>query len=143
MPGTRAIADSGAPGVHGVSGLESDEQQLINHVNLAAVPRGRYCSYGDMASLCGVHVRRLLAWLRCLPDDTDLPWHRLINGQRRIADYPGRQRQYERLAAEGLLPGPDGRYPQQRRWPGDGRTGAGGRDGSGRQRPGPRNPSGA
>jgi methylated-DNA-protein-cysteine methyltransferase-like protein len=97
--------------------MTTDEQRQIFYSNLAAIPAGRYCSYGDMASLCGVHVRQILAWLRTLPKDSRLPWFRLITGQRRIADYAGNQRQYRLLADEGLIPEANGRYPRQLRWP--------------------------
>ncbi len=97
--------------------MGSEEMRTVFHTNLAAIPSGRYCSYGDMAKLCGVHVRQVLAWLRKLPAGSRLPWHRLINGQRRVADYPGNQRQYRLLAEEGLLPESNGRFPRHLRWP--------------------------
>jgi len=97
--------------------MASDEMCTVFYTTLAAIPPGRYCSYGDIARLCGVHVRQVLAWMRKLPDDTSLPWHRLVNGQRKIADYPGNQKQYHLLAAEGLIPEPNGRFPRQLRWP--------------------------
>jgi methylated-DNA-protein-cysteine methyltransferase related protein len=89
----------------------------VFYTNLASIPAGRYCSYGDMASLCGVHVRQILAWLRTLPADSNLPWFRLITAQRRVADYPGNQKQYRLLAEEGLIPGANGQFPAQFRWP--------------------------
>ncbi|MCP3867605.1 MAG: cysteine methyltransferase [Gammaproteobacteria bacterium] len=97
--------------------MASDELRIQFYTTLAGIPPGRYCSYGDIAKLCGVHVRQVLAWLRKLPGDSRLPWHRLINSQRRVADYPGRQRQYRLLAEEGLIPAPDGRFPRHLRWP--------------------------
>ncbi len=84
---------------------------------LAAVPAGHYTSYGRLAQLCGVHVRQIQAWLRRLPADTRLPWFRIINSQRKITPHPGAPRQHQRLADEGLLPGPAGRYPINRYWP--------------------------
>lgn len=94
-----------------------EESRAVFYTTLAAVPPGRYCSYGDMAKLCGVHVRQILAWLRKLPADSNLPWYRLINGQRRIAEYPSSKRQYRMLAGEGLFPERNGRYPLHLRWP--------------------------
>lgn len=91
--------------------------RTVFYTTLAAIPPGHYCSYGDMAKLCGVHVRQVLAWLRTLPEGSNLPWHRLVNGQRQIADYPGNQKQYRRLAEEGLIPEPNGRFSRQFRWP--------------------------
>ena len=97
--------------------MASNEMRTVFYTTLAAIPPGHYCSYGDMAKLCGVHVRQVLAWLRTLPEGSNLPWHRLVNGQRQIADHPGKQEQYRRLAEEGLIPEPNGRFPRQFRWP--------------------------
>ena len=99
--------------------MTGDEMRTVFYSTLAAIPPGRYCSYGDIAKLCGVHVRQILAWLRKLPRDSELPWYRLVNGQRRVADYPGNQRQYRLLAAEGLVPERNGRLPRHLRWPDD------------------------
>lgn len=84
---------------------------------LAAIPGGYYTSYGQLAKLCGVHVRQVQAWLRKLPAGTALPWHRVINSQRRITAHAGAPEQYRRLAAEGLVPETSGRFPLTRYWP--------------------------
>lgn len=84
---------------------------------LASIPRGHYTTYGALAKLCHVHVRQVLAWLRRLPDDTQLPWHRVINGQRKIAEHAGAHLQQARLHAEGLTPDAKGRYPIAQFWP--------------------------
>ena len=97
--------------------MASDEMRTVFYTTLASIPAGRFCSYGDIAKLCGVHVRQVLAWLRNLPVDSNLPWHRLINGQRRIAVYPGNQKQYRLLAKEGLIPERNGRFPRHLKWP--------------------------
>ena len=97
--------------------MASDEMRTVFYTTLAAIPPGHYCSYGDIAKLSGVHVRQVLAWLRKLPEDSNLPWHRLVNSQRQIADYPGNQKQYRLLAEEGLIPERNGRFPRQFRWP--------------------------
>ena len=97
--------------------MASDEQRTVFYTTLAAIPPGRCCSYGTMARLCCVHVRQLLAWLRALPAGSELPWYRLINGQRRIADFPGRARQQRLLAQEGLVPDGRGRFPRHCMWP--------------------------
>lgn len=84
---------------------------------LSSVPKGHYTSYGELARLSGVHVRQVQAWLRSLPEGSALPWHRVINSQRRISDHSGAQRQYQILAEEGLLPESNGRFPQALYWP--------------------------
>ncbi|MES9940713.1 MAG: MGMT family protein [Candidatus Thiodiazotropha sp. 6PLUC2] len=97
--------------------MANEEMRHAFYTNLASIPAGRYCSYGDMATLCGVHVRQILAWLRTLPADSNLPWYRLVTGQRRIADYPGNEKQHRLLAEEGLIAAENGRYPTEQRWP--------------------------
>ena len=99
--------------------MTKEELRTVFYTNLAMIPSGRYCSYGDIAKLSGVHVRQVLAWLRKLPNDSQLPWYRLVNAQRRVADYPGNQKQYRLLADEGVIPGANGRLPRHQRWPDD------------------------
>lgn len=72
---------------------------------LAAVPRGRVITYGDLAEMAGYPRAARLAGqtLRKLPRGTKLPWHRVINAQGRISlPEPGAQRQRERLEKEGV-----------------------------------------
>ncbi|WP_320822099.1 MGMT family protein [Reinekea sp.] len=88
----------------------------IFHQTLASVPVGHYTSYGEIAGLCGVHVRQVLAWLRVLPADSELPWFRILNSQRRISEHPGATRQYQLLAVEGLLPDHRGKFPKNLYW---------------------------
>lgn len=84
---------------------------------MAAIPKGHFTSYGEMANLCGVHVRQIQAWLRTLPRDSGLPWFRIINSQRKITEHAGAALQYTLLANEGLLPDKTGRFPLQHYWP--------------------------
>lgn len=84
---------------------------------LKAVPEGYFTSYGQLAKLSGVHVRQILAWLRALPEDSALPWHRVINAQRMLSQHNKTSVQQELLAREGLEPNACGRYPQERQWP--------------------------
>ncbi len=97
--------------------MTEQSQFEVFTTTLAAIPRGYYTSYGALARLCGVHVRQVQAWLRRLPQGTGLPWHRIINSQRRITQHPGSMEQHQRLAEEGLLPLENGRYPLDRYWP--------------------------
>ena len=72
---------------------------------LAAVPRGRVITYGDLAEMAGYARAARLAGqtLRKLPRGTKLPWHRVINAQGRISlPEPAAQRQRERLEKEGI-----------------------------------------
>ena len=85
-----------------------------------AIPRGRVASYGDVARMAGLPGRARLVGhaLRGLPEDSDVPWHRVINASGRIAFPVGSeawQRQRDRLLAEGVLAG-RGRIPEQARY---------------------------
>ena len=62
-------------------------------------------TYGGLAELAGLpRAARLVGQtLRKLPEDTRLPWHRVVNAQGRISiPEPGSQRQKSRLEAEGI-----------------------------------------
>ncbi|TCS43849.1 MGMT family protein [Reinekea marinisedimentorum] len=96
--------------------LKADQQAIFYHT-LASIPAGRYTTYGALAKLCQVHVRQILAWLKKLPDDTDLPWHRVINSQHKISSHPNCHLQYELLKDEGLIPDQRSKYAKDWLWP--------------------------
>jgi methylated-DNA-protein-cysteine methyltransferase-like protein len=71
------------------------------------VPRGSVTSYGAIARVLGSpHGARTVGWaLHSLPEDSDVPWQRVVNSQGRISgdsrqDGPSRQR--ELLEEEGV-----------------------------------------
>jgi len=72
------------------------------------VPKGKVTTYGRVATLLGSpRVARHVGWaLSALPDtDSDVPWHRVINAQRRISfkgDSFRAQEQKVRLEDEGV-----------------------------------------
>lgn len=71
------------------------------------VPDGRVTTYGDVAAALGSpRVARHVGWaLAGLPEDTDVPWHRVINAQGRISfkgDLARAGEQRRRLEAEGI-----------------------------------------
>lgn len=75
---------------------------------IAAIPRGRVSSYGEVADRVGLPRRaRLVARvLRETPDNVELPWYRVLRADGRIAFPPGSRgfrEQVRRLAAEGVL----------------------------------------
>jgi len=74
---------------------------------IAAVPRGKVASYGQIARLAGHprHARHVGDILRNLPDGTSLPWHRILRSSGELAFAPESgawQRQQQLLAAEGI-----------------------------------------
>ncbi len=75
---------------------------------LAAVPAGRVTSYGALARLAGMGrgARLVGRWLGELPNGTDLPWHRVVNSQGRLAmpsGSPTDLEQQRRLQGEGVI----------------------------------------
>ncbi len=82
------------------------EHDAIRRV-IAAIPRGRVSSYGEVADRAGLPRRaRLVARvLREAPDDLQLPWHRVLRADGCIAFPPGSRgfrEQARRLGAEGV-----------------------------------------
>jgi methylated-DNA-protein-cysteine methyltransferase-like protein len=75
---------------------------------IALIPTGKVASYGDIARHAGLPgaARRVGYALRHLPQDTKIPWHRVVNAQGRISLPTGSAGQYTqraRLEAEGVL----------------------------------------
>jgi methylated-DNA-protein-cysteine methyltransferase-like protein len=71
------------------------------------IPRGRVATYGQVADLAGLpgHARQVGYALHALPQDSAVPWHRVVNAQGRISprSIPGAElAQEQRLAREGI-----------------------------------------
>jgi len=68
------------------------------HVVVRRIPRGRVASYGQVAREAGLasHARLVGYAMAALPDDSKLPWHRVVNAQGRISPR-GRDRSVESL----------------------------------------------
>jgi methylated-DNA-protein-cysteine methyltransferase-like protein len=72
------------------------------------IPRGRVCTYGNVADVAGLPRRARLVGtvLRQAPASRGLPWYRVINAGGRISLPAGSdayQRQRSKLEAEGVL----------------------------------------
>jgi methylated-DNA-protein-cysteine methyltransferase related protein len=79
---------------------------------IRAVPAGRVATYGQIARLAGnPRAARIVVWLLNSSWKTrDLPWHRIINAQGRIAlKGEGLKQQRRLLRKEGVAVAPDGR----------------------------------
>ena len=91
-------------------------------LTVAAIPRGRIATYGDVAERAGLPgaARRVGTALRRLPAGSAVPWHRVVNASGRSSLPPGAQgedRQLARLAEEGVLLGKGGAAVLRRyRW---------------------------
>jgi methylated-DNA-protein-cysteine methyltransferase related protein len=57
------------------------------------VPYGKVATYGQIATLAGMHRKaRLVGYaLFRVPADTDVPWHRVINAKGEISESPFRE----------------------------------------------------
>ena len=81
---------------------------------LSAIPKGRVCSYGYVAELAALgNARQTCRWLRQLPKDSTLPWHRVVNAQGQVAQFANRDTQLDRLRQEGIELTATGRIPKQ------------------------------
>jgi methylated-DNA-protein-cysteine methyltransferase-like protein len=74
---------------------------------VAAIPRGRVATYGQIADLAGMpnHARLVGRVLGSLPNGTRLPWHRVVNAGLRISlrgDDRAMLEQRRRLEREGI-----------------------------------------
>lgn len=73
-----------------------------------AIPAGKVASYGDVANMAGLpgYARYVGTTLSKLPDNSSLPWYRVINSQGKISFPAGSdtyERQIKRLENEGVV----------------------------------------
>jgi methylated-DNA-protein-cysteine methyltransferase related protein len=86
------------------------------------IPRGRVATYGQIASLAGLagHARQVGYALHALPQETTVPWHRVVNATGGISQrsMPGGELvQRMLLEREGIRLSPLGRVSLARtRW---------------------------
>lgn len=92
---------------------------------VARIPEGRVATYGQIALMAGFprRPRQVGMVLKGLPEDTDLPWHRVVSQPGRIATrgrFWGALVQADRLRAEGVAVDPDGLLDlEAHRWHGE------------------------
>ena len=86
------------------------------------IPCGRVATYGQVAELAGLgrHARQVGYALNVLPDETTVPWHRVVNARGSVSERsePGAMpEQQRRLVAEGVVFDAAGRIELERyRW---------------------------
>lgn len=82
----------------------TSRQRILDAIR--ALPRGNVAGYGHIAARAGLPGRaRLVARVLATHDDPDLPWHRVLRSDGRIAfdsGSAGWQEQTQRLRAEGV-----------------------------------------
>ena len=86
--------------------MSAEAKEAIFRV-LMQVPSGKVVTYGQVAKLAGLGraARFVGTVLKNLPKDSQIPWHRVINGQGKIAfpeQHPGRRRQESLLIKENI-----------------------------------------
>jgi methylated-DNA-protein-cysteine methyltransferase-like protein len=88
---------------------------------VARIPEGRVATYGQVARLAGLprHARLVGYALHDLPDESELPWHRVVNARgevsRRAEPGPSEGLQRHLLEEEGVVFDLGGRL-DLRRW---------------------------
>jgi methylated-DNA-protein-cysteine methyltransferase-like protein len=84
------------------------------------IPEGKVSTYGDIARMAGYpgYARHVGKALGKLPQDSKLPWFRVINSQGLISlTGPDFDRQRAHLVAEGIRVSPEGKVSLcQHRW---------------------------
>lgn len=88
--------------------MSNQSAELRIYTALATIPSGRVATYGQIGMLAGLpRSGRLVGrTLKNLPNDSNLPWHRVINASGRISmplHSEGFKCQKARLQEEGLI----------------------------------------
>lgn len=88
--------------------LDAESRRAALYLVLAQIPEGCVTSYGELAAMAG--LGRAARWvgrvLSQLPDDTRLPWHRVMGAGGRLSLPAGSaagDEQRARLRAEGVM----------------------------------------
>ncbi|MGE6531547.1 MGMT family protein [Pseudomonas sp. NPDC077382] len=86
---------------------DADTRRAALYFALAQIPEGKVISYGELAAIAG--LGRAARWvgrvLSQLPDDTRLPWHRVMGAGGRLSLAAGTvsgEEQRARLRTEGV-----------------------------------------
>lgn len=87
---------------------DAEDRRAALYLVLAQIPEGKVTSYGELAAMAG--LGRAARWvgrvLSQLPDDTCLPWHRVMGAGGRLSLAEGTisgEEQRARLRAEGVM----------------------------------------
>ncbi len=88
-------------------GADAETRRTAVYLVMSQIPPGKVVSYGELAAMAG--LGRAARWvgrlMSQLPDDTSLPWHRVIAAGGRLSLPAGTAAGHEqrmRLRAEGL-----------------------------------------
>jgi|SRR5690606_4325118 len=114
MPATVSSATgTRRPSIHQVFSEHFPSMAMLNRNEIiwqivASIPKGKVATYSQVARLAGYpnHARYVGFTLKNMPEDTTLPWHRVVNAQGRISFAAGSeayQRQRSLLESEGIV----------------------------------------
>lgn len=90
-------------------------------ITLASIPAGKVSSYGDIAKKAGFPgLARYVAYiLKNLPNDSKIPWHRVISSQGKIS-FPKNGKMYSlqrsKLKDEGIMLSQSNTVPKRYFW---------------------------
>jgi len=86
-------------------------QRIIEQI--LAVPKGKVCSYGNIAKKAGLAngARQTVRVLHSMSEKYNLPWHRIVrsNGSIALPEGAGRELQISLLRSEGVKVSDDGK----------------------------------
>ncbi|BBN83293.1 methylated-DNA--protein-cysteine methyltransferase [Pseudoalteromonas sp. A25] len=87
-------------------GLDAEFKARV-YTLIGAIPQGKVAAYGQLAKLAGAEnqSRAVGRLLKCLPPESSLPWHRVVNSQGKISfdeNSEKYQQQRKLLEAEGI-----------------------------------------
>ncbi|WP_438969935.1 MGMT family protein [Methylophaga sp.] len=87
--------------------MVSNELKQMIWQSVAAIPKGKVATYGQIARQCGHprHARYVGAVLKQLPQNSLIPWHRVVNAKGKISFPIGSDayhRQQTRLQGEAV-----------------------------------------
>lgn len=88
---------------------------------VGSVPKGRVVTYGQVAKEVGSVAQAVGSWISALPEDTDVPWWRVVNrvGGISFDDAERPEWQQNLLAEEGVAVDADGRVDlREHQWSG-------------------------
>ncbi|MBB1371872.1 MULTISPECIES: MGMT family protein [Pseudoalteromonas] len=86
--------------------MEIDKETLIYTV-IGSIPKGQVASYGQVAAIAGYpqNARLVGRLLKLMPNDSTIPWHRVVSSQGKISFPIGSNKYHEqrqKLLLEGI-----------------------------------------
>lgn len=89
-------------------GAEQVTKEQAIYTVVAHIPKGKVASYGQIARLAGYanNARLVGRLLKIMPNDSTIPWHRVVNSQGKLSFELGsdkHQQQRQMLISEGVL----------------------------------------